>query len=81
MPCTQEWTPSGSIHPEILEPVRSHLSVAGGVLDVSVAEVELDGAGVLAVIGELEAGRMSEHVRMDRHTQLATDRFNDFWKD
>ena len=65
MPCTQEWTASGSIHPEIFEPVRSQLSVAGGVLDVPVTEVMLDRAGIPSVVGQLVAGRMAQHVRVD----------------
>jgi len=40
------------------------------VLDVFVPQIVLDGAGVLTVVGELEPGRMSQHVRMDRHAQL-----------
>ena len=66
MPCNQEWTPSGSIHPEVLERVRSQLSVAGGVLDVPVVtEVMLDRAGIPSVVGQLVAGRMTQHVRVD----------------
>ena len=45
------------------------MSVDGGVLDVPVPEVMLDGARVLAVIGEFEAGRVAEHVGMDWHAQ------------
>ena len=65
MACNQEWTSSGSIHPEIFEPVRSQLSVAGGVLDVPVTEVMLDRAGIPSVVGQLVAGRMTQHVRVD----------------
>jgi hypothetical protein len=43
------------------------LGVADRVLDVLVAEVVLDRARVLAVVGELEARRVAEHVRVDRH--------------
>jgi hypothetical protein len=45
------------------------VGVEHGVLDVP-GEIVLDGAGVLAVIGEFEAGRMPEHARMDRHAEL-----------
>ena len=40
------------------------------MLDVFVPQVVLDGASVLTVVGELEPGRMPQHVRMDRHAQL-----------
>ena len=33
-------------------------------------EIVLDGAAIMSVIGELEAGGMPEHVGMDRHAQL-----------
>ena len=46
------------------------------MLDVSVPRVVLDGAGVLAVIGELEAGGMTEHVLMHRHAQVGTYGFH-----
>jgi hypothetical protein len=36
------------------------------VRDVRVAEVDLDGPRVLAVVRQLEAGRVAKHVRMDR---------------
>ena len=62
MACTQEWTPSGSIHPEIFEPVRSQLSVAGGVLDVAVTEAMLDRAGIPSVVGQL-VGVIAESVQ------------------
>jgi len=39
------------------------------VLDVPVPQVMLDGPGVLAVVSQLEAGRVSQHVRVDRHAQ------------
>jgi hypothetical protein len=37
-----------SVLPEVVEAIGSKLSVEGGVLDILVSEVELDGAGVLA---------------------------------
>jgi len=39
------------------------------VLDVPVPQIMLDGPGVLAVVGQLEAGGMSQHMRVDRHAQ------------
>ena len=38
--------------------------VANGVLDVLVSEVVLDGTGILAIICQLEARRMAQHVRV-----------------
>jgi hypothetical protein len=40
------------------------------VLDVLVAEVVLEGARVVAVIGELEPTGMAKHVRVDREWHL-----------
>jgi hypothetical protein len=48
-----------SIPPEILESVRSELSIAYRVLDILVAEVVLQGAGIVAIIGEFEAAGMA----------------------
>src|SRR5262249_5218575 len=44
----------GSVPPEILEPVRRQLGIAHRVLDVLVPEVVLQGARVVAIVGELE---------------------------
>src|SRR5262245_40131540 len=49
---------------EVLEPIAAELGVANGVLDVLVPEVVLDCPGVLAIIGQLEAGGMPQHVGM-----------------
>ena len=43
-----------------------HLRIADGVRDVPVPEVVLDRPGVVAVVGELVAGRVPKHVRIDR---------------
>jgi hypothetical protein len=63
MPCGSAETVS--VLPEVVEAIGGELSVEGGVLDILVSEVVLDGAGVLAVVGKFEAGRMAHHVRMD----------------
>ena len=34
------------------------------------SEVELDGAGILAVVGEFEAGRVAQHVWVDWHAEF-----------
>ena len=45
--------------PEILERVSSQFGLAGGVLDVAVAEVMLDRPRILPVVGQLVAGGAS----------------------
>jgi hypothetical protein len=50
--------------PEILEPVRRQFSVAHGVLNVAMAKIRLQGAGVMAGIGEGEAAGVAQHVRV-----------------
>jgi hypothetical protein len=50
--------------------VSRELCVANRVLNVLVAHVELDGTGVVAVIGELVAAGMPQHVRVDAKGQL-----------
>src|SRR5262249_40752191 len=55
----------GSILPEPIEAVRAQLGISHRVRDVAVAEVVLQRAGIDAVIGELEAAGVSEHVRMN----------------
>jgi hypothetical protein len=57
--------PTYSILPEFLEAVGGEIGVAHGVLDIAMAQGVLDGAGVLAVVGELVAAGVPEHVRMD----------------
>src|SRR5437899_10349726 len=53
------------VRKEAPEPLRRQLGVPGGVLDVAVAQPLLQGAGVHAVVGELEAAGVPEHVRVD----------------
>ena len=45
-----------SVLPEVVEAIGSELCIEGGVLDILMSEVELDGAGVLAIVCEFEAG-------------------------
>jgi hypothetical protein len=52
------------ILPEVFEPVRRQGRVADGGHDRPVAEIGLNGASVVAVIGELEPAGMSQHVGM-----------------
>ena len=51
--------------PETLEPLGRELGVAHRVLDVAVAQLLPQGAGVRAVVDELEAADVPEHVRVD----------------
>ena len=52
------------ISPKVAEPVRRKLGVSDGVLDVLVAEVVLQGSGIVPVVGKFIAARMPQHVRM-----------------
>ena len=51
--------------PEVFEPVRRQGRVADRGHDRSVAEIGLDGASIVAVVGELEPAGMPQHVRGD----------------
>ena len=52
--------------PESLETAACDPRVMGGMLWVSVPEVILDQAEVVATVGEVEAARVAQHVRVDR---------------
>jgi hypothetical protein len=47
-----------------LEPVRRQLSVPDRVLDVAMAEIGLQRAGIVAGIGQRKPARMAQHLRM-----------------
>ena len=55
--------------PEVLETGRRQFGVAHRVLDVAVAQIGLQRPGIDAVIGELEAACVPQHVRMHRETE------------
>src|SRR5262249_39782658 len=59
-----------SAPPKVLEPVGRHVGVPDRVLDVLVPEVVLQGARVVAIVGELEPAGMGQHVRVDREWHL-----------
>src|SRR5262249_7556303 len=61
---------AGSILPEVLEARGRQLGVAHRVLDVAVAQIGLKRPGIDAVIGELEAACVPQHVRMHRETEI-----------
>jgi hypothetical protein len=55
--------------PECLELRRRKLGVSDRVLDCLVAEVVLDGTGIVAGIGQCKAAGMSKHVEVDREAE------------
>lgn len=58
-----------SSSPEVLEPCRRQLGVPHGVLDIAVTEIGLQGADVVALVGQREAAGVAQHVRvhLERH--------------
>ena len=54
------------VFPEVSKPIRRKLAVSDGVLDVLVAEIVLQGSGIVPIVGKLIPARMSQHVRMQR---------------
>src|SRR5215475_10739398 len=55
-----------SILPKPIEAVGAQLGISHRVRDVAVTEVVLQRAGVDAIVGELKAAAMAQHVRMSR---------------
>jgi hypothetical protein len=53
------------IPPEILKSLRTQFRIPNRVSDVPMPEVLLDRSRILTLIGELVAGRMPQHVRVD----------------
>ena len=45
--------------PEVLEPIRRQLGIAHGVLNVLVPEICLEGASIVAFVGQGEAAGMA----------------------
>ena len=58
------------IWPKCREALGAQLGVTYGVLNVFVPQVVLNRARIVTVIGEFEAGGMTEHMRMDGESQL-----------
>ena len=54
--------------PEVAESVRRKLRIAHGVLDILVSKVVLQGTGIVAVVSELVAAGVAQHVRVDWQT-------------
>jgi hypothetical protein len=59
-----------SILPKALEPIRAEFRIAHRVCNVPVTEVLLDRSRVVPLVRELVAGRVPEHVRMDREGEF-----------
>ena len=58
------------IPPEVLKPTRRERRVAGGILDIAVPEVGLQGSRIDAVVGQLEPAGMTQHVRVRLDPQV-----------
>src|SRR5258708_37807126 len=54
-----------SVPPEVFEPVRRKLAISNRVLDVLMPEIMLQAAGIDALVGQLVAAAVPEHVRVD----------------
>src|SRR5450759_1829865 len=59
-----------SILPKPFEPLGTQFRIAHGVCDVAMAEVLLDRARIVTVIGEFVARRVPQHVRVDREGEF-----------
>jgi hypothetical protein len=64
---------SVSVAPEVLEARGRQFGVAHGVLDVSMAEIRLQGARVGALVGKLKAAGVTEHVWVGLEAKLGRD--------
>src|SRR3954471_12535098 len=51
--------------PEPLEPTADHARVVNRMLGVAMAQVVLDKTQTVALVGQIEAARVAQHVRMD----------------
>src|SRR5215471_10023738 len=63
-------TPGKLIFPEVFESVRRQCRVADRGHDRSVAKIGLDGASVVAVVGELKPAGMPQHVGMHEEREF-----------
>jgi hypothetical protein len=55
-----------SVVPETVESVRCQLSIANGVLDVSMTQIMLNRTGIHALVRQVKPARMTQHMGMDR---------------
>ena len=58
------------IFPEMLEPIGRQSSIANRGHDRAVPEIGLDGASVVAVVGELEPAGVPQHVGMNEEFEF-----------
>src|SRR5262249_60757675 len=58
--------------PGFFEAIRRQLGVAHGVLDIFVAEIVLQGSGIVPIVGELISAGVPKHVRMDWEWHLGS---------
>jgi hypothetical protein len=76
MPATAapRWKPVNlpALPPELLEPIRGHFRVSDGMLDILVAKVMLQGSCIVAIVGELIATGVTQHVRVDAEWHLGS---------
>src|SRR5262249_747469 len=71
LPCgAMDPAPPLSVPPKILKSVGRHFGVPDRVLDVLVAEVVLQGPGVVAIVGEFEPAGVAKQVRVDPEWHL-----------
>jgi hypothetical protein len=56
-----------SVPPEAIEACRAQFRVANGMRDRDVPQPSLDASGFDAIVGELVAATVPQHVAMDRH--------------
>ena len=61
------------VPPEILEPTRRQRRIAGRVLDIAMPEVRLQRPGIDAIVGELEAAGVAQHVGVRLDPELGDD--------
>ena len=62
-----------SIAKEFLEPLRRQRGIARRILNVAMSEIRLDRARVVAVVGELVATGMAEHVGVRLDAEVGRD--------
>jgi hypothetical protein len=62
-----------SISKKFLEPMRCQGGIARRILNVAMPEIRLDSTRVVAIVGELVAARVAEHVGVRLDAQIGRD--------
>src|SRR6185437_10373144 len=57
-----DFAPAEDLPPKVLEPIRRQLGIRARVLDVFVAEIGLQGAGTMLLVGQRQAASMAQLV-------------------